>query len=450
MGTTEKVARFIVEFDFTKLSASGIEKVKISILDTLGTALVGAAGPVGAIMTDCVKEMGGNSQARLIGKKIRTSVLNAALANGTFAHAEDYDDVGGFGHPGVVLTPPILALGEQFKLSGKKIMEAYAVGFEIAGKVRAGVGGIENEGSFHGTCFLGTMGAAAESAKLLGLNVTQTRSALGIASSLVSGIMQNFGTDTKGLHAGHAARNGILAALLARKGYTGDPDVLEGHRGLIYVFGQKQADIKRVTENLGKPLAINEGNFLVKAWPCGLGSHASLTAIFRLIEQYDIKPDQVNSVEVFKSSHPEAGGYIRHNPQRGYEGKFSMEYILSTALVDRKVDLNSFTDEKLARPMIQNLMRKVTVVQDPEQAELPLRLQGDTMFNVVTLRLKDGQVVSEREVPVKVLKGEEIYGKYRENARIGGLAENKIERSIELIKGLENLKDITELVDTVS
>jgi 2-methylcitrate dehydratase PrpD len=451
MGTTEKVARFVVDFDFSRLPASGVEQIKISILDTLGTALVGSKSHLGTLMTDLVKEMGGSHQARLVGSGMKTSALNAALANGTFAHADDYDDNGVFGHPGVVLIPPALALGELLKLSGKKILEAYAVGFEVAARVRAGVGGVEMEGGYHGTCLMGTMGAAAESAKLMGLDVAQTRAALGIAASLASGVMRNFGTDTKAFHAGHAARNGVLAASLAKRGFTGDPDILEAPRGFVFVFGQQQADIKRITENLGKSLSIAETKLLIKAWPCGFGNQPSMTALFRLIEQYDIRPEQVSAVEVVKASNREAGGLFRHNPQRGEEGKFSMEYNLATALVDRKVDLESYTDEKLARPMIQELIKKVTVIQDPELAALPLRLQGDTSpFSVVTLRLKDGRVLSQKEGLGKELKGEEIYAKYRENARIGGIGPNKIDRTIELVKGIEDLKDVTELMDTVS
>ena len=448
MGTTEKVARFVVDFDFSKLPPSGIEQIKISILDTIGVALVGAAGPIGAIMSDFVKEMGGNRQARLIGSGIRTSSLDAAQANGTLAHAEDYDDVGGFGHPGVVLTPPALALGEQWKLPGKKILEAYAAGFEVGNRMRS-LGEVQGQRGFHSTSLLGTMGAAAESAKLLDLDIAQTRAALGIAASLASGIMQNAGMYAKPLHGGHAARSGILAALLARKGFTGDPDVLEGARGFVYVFGQQQADVKRIAENLGKPLAIAESKFLIKAWPCCWGNHPSLTAILRLIEQYDIRPDQVNSIEVVRSSKP-PGPLIRTYPQRGFEGKFSLPYHMATALVDRKIDLGSYTDEKLARPVIQNLMKKVKVCQDPELADLPLSLQGESMYVIVTLRLNDGRVLSQREGRGKELEGEEVYAKYRDNARIGGVAANKIERSIELVKGLEHLRDVSELMDAVS
>jgi len=449
MGTTEKVARFVVDFDFSRLPASGMEQIKISVLDTLGTALLGAKGQIGAMMNDLIKETGGNPQARLIGSGIKTSVLNAALVNGTIAHADVYDTVP---HCGVVLVSTALALGEQLKLSGKKILEAYAVGFEVGQKIGRNLGDVEFSGGFHTMSLVYTLGAAAEAAKLLGLDVDRTRAALGIAASMASGIMQNFGTYTKPLHGGHAARSGILAATLAKKGFTGDPDVLEAPRGFFYVFGHEQADVKRVTENLGHPLAIADAKLIVKRWPSCLANDPGLIAILGLIEQYDIKPEQVDAIEVVQAGKP-PGTLIRIIPKTGYEGKYSLRYHLATALVDRKVDLSSYADEKLSRPMIQDLMKKVTVVQDPEFVDLPLRLQPSPLvFDAVTitLRLKGGRVVSQREEHSMPLAGEEIYAKYRENARIGGLAANKIDRSIELVKGLEHLKDVNELIDVVS
>jgi 2-methylcitrate dehydratase PrpD len=449
MGTTEKLAKFIVDFDFSKLPASGMEQMKISLLDTLGTALVGSTRPMATIMSNFVKKMGGNPQARLIGSGMKTNVLDAALANGSFAHYEDYDDVDDFGHPAVVLTPPVIALGEQLKVSGKKIMEAYAVGFEVGSKIRNGLGMGAARKGFHMTSLFGTMAAAAETAKLLGLNVAQTRAAMGISASMASGIMQNFGTYTKPMHPGHTARCGMMAGILAKDGFTGDPDVLEGRLGFFYVFGDEHSDIRRVTENIGNPLAIASHHVFIKAWPCCLENHLALTAMFNLIEKYDVKPEQVEAIDVVRPGKG-PGPSFRNYPKIGLEGKFSVQYNMATALVDRRVDVNSHTDEKLARPMIQDLIKKVTRVQHPDFVDLPLRLEGgQPNFAIVTLRLKDGRILSERVEQARELKGEEVYAKYQENARIGGIGKDKIERTIELIKGLENLKDVTELVDTV-
>lgn len=217
MTTTEKVAEFIVDFEFKDIPPRGIEQIKFCLLDTIGCTLEGAMGPVANIMTEFVEEMGGKPQARILKSGIKTSVVNAALVNGTLAHADDFDDTGGFGHPGVVLIPTALALGEHLKLSGKKILEAYTVAFEVGYRLKIGMG-VVGEGGFHSTSLFGNLCTTAEASKLMGLDVAQTRSALGIAASSASGIMQNFGTFTKAFHAGQAARNGITAAILAKKG----------------------------------------------------------------------------------------------------------------------------------------------------------------------------------------------------------------------------------------
>jgi 2-methylcitrate dehydratase PrpD len=456
MGVTEEVATFIADFDFKDIPPKGIEQARFSIMDSLGTALVASAGPVGGIMNDYVKEMGGAPQARLVGSGVKTSVYNAALANGTLAHAEDYDDMSkfgekgaSFGHFGVVLTPTVLALGEKLGLSGKKILEAYVIGFEIAYRLRLALGDVQSKG-IHKTSVYGALSAAGASAKLLGLTVLQTRRAIGIASSLPSGIVQNFGTYTKGLHAGRTACSGIMAAVLAKKEFTGDPEVLEAAHGIAHVFGQNPSDIRLMSQNIGRPLAISEYGVTIKPWPCCGGNHAPLTAIFRLIEQNDIKPEQVSSIEVATASKP-PGPLIRSNPQNGFEGKFSLQYNMAAALIDHKVDLNTFTNEKLSRPEMQQLIRKVSVVWNPVFAEESQKSKSEPRYVLVTVKLNDGRVLSERQYShlARQLYGEEVYAKYRENAKFSGIGAKTVERSVELLAGLENVNDVTQLIDTV-
>ena len=450
MSTTEKIARFIVDFQFDQIPAKGLEQAKISILDTIGTALVGAKGEIGTILARYVTEMGGNPQARLIGKGTKTSTPQAALANGTFAHADDYDDMASWGHAGAFLTAPLLALGEWLHLSGKKILEAYVVAFEVGYRLHISIGDIIQAG-FHSSCLLGTMAAAAESAKLLGLDVHKTRATLGIAASLASGVMENFGTYTKPFHAGHASRNGVIAAILAREGLSANLNVLEGPRGFFYVFGQEQANIGRMRKNLGKSLAIVEEGVSIKPWPCCGGNHEALTAILQLIEKHDIKPDEVDSIEVATSWKP-PGPLVRINPEIGFEGKFSARYNMALALIDRKIDLDSYTKEKFQRPEVHSLMKKVNYIQHQDCVDRPLRLQSESRFAVVTVKLKDGRVLSERQDAQgrKKLRGEEVYFKYRQNAQVFGLSADRINHSFELLNELEALNDINPLIDAVT
>jgi 2-methylcitrate dehydratase PrpD len=441
MGTTEKVAKFIVDFDYEAIPPKGIEQVKASIIDSIGTALLGCKEPVGNIVTHFVESTGGEQQARLWGGGTRTSLSNATLANGVFIHATDYDDGGGFGHHGAILVPPALALGEKQKLSGKKIIEAYTAAYEVGYKLLHSLGEIQFGGGFHGTSLLGTICAAAESAKLLELDVTKTRMALGM--------IQSFGTQAKPLQVGRAAESGILSALLASEGLTADPNIFEESRGFFYVYGQEQSTIRQMTENLGKPLAIVK-DMHFKQWPCCGGNYEVLTAIFDLMKEYDIQPDRIKDIVVATSMRP-PGPVNRPQPRNGMEGRFSLPYNVATALFDQAIDLSSFSDEKFERPAVQDLMRKVKVVWHPDCADKPLRLQSESRFITIDIVFNDGHLLSKRQDAAnrKQLKVEEVYEKFVNNARIAGVAENNINRAVALAKTFEKCEDVTELIDMV-
>lgn len=181
---------------------------KEAMLDCLGCILLGAAQPVGKIISEYVREAEAKPVATVIGKGFKTSSPLAALANGTMVRAEDYDDanVVMFGHPSVPLFPAILAIGEQYGASGKEIIEAYIVGFEVEAKPGLGVNPSHYDKGWHVTSTLGALGAAAASAKLSKLSGQQIRMALAIAASQASGLRQNFGTMTNPFHPGNAAR----------------------------------------------------------------------------------------------------------------------------------------------------------------------------------------------------------------------------------------------------
>jgi 2-methylcitrate dehydratase PrpD len=450
MGTTERVAKFIVDFDYEAIPSKGIEQTKASIIDSLGTALLGCKEPVGNIVTHFVRSKGGEQQARLWGTGARTSLLDATLANSVFIHAIDYDDGGGFGHHGAILVPPALALGEKYKFSGKKIIETYAAAYEVGYKLLRSLGEVQFGAGFHSTSLLGTICAAAESAKLLDLDVTKTRMALSIAASLSSGLLQSFGTHAKPLQVGRAAQSGLLSALLAGEGLTGDPNIFEESRGYFYVYGQEQSTIRQMTENIGKPLSIAEQDMHFKQWPCCGGNYEVLTALFDLLKEHDIQPDQIREILVATSMRP-PGPVNRPHPRNGMEGRFSLPYNVATALIDQVIDLSSFSDEKFARPAVHDLMRKVNVVWHPECADKPLRLQSESRFITIDIVFNDGRLLSKRQNAGnrKQLNVEEVYEKYVSSARIAGISENNINQAVTLAKTLEKCEDVTELIDLV-
>jgi 2-methylcitrate dehydratase PrpD len=231
--TTETVAEFISKRSIDAIPDNAIDISKNHIMDCTGVTVAGSRDPTGKIIIDFVKKMGGECKASVICGGCKTSAAQAAFANATMAHAIDYDDDCDsiLGYSSAVLLPAILALGEEFGSSGRDVIEAYILGLEVEAKIGSMINVGHYAQGWHATSTLGKLGSAAACAKLLGLDVEGIRIAMGLAASSSGGIRQNFGTMAKRFHAGHAARGGVIAALLAKQGFTADRRVLEAPFG---------------------------------------------------------------------------------------------------------------------------------------------------------------------------------------------------------------------------
>lgn len=453
MGITEKFANFVVEARFDTMPAQAVEKTKEAALDCLGVILSAVNDPIGRIIIKYVKEKGGVSEAGVVGGGFQTSAENAALANGTMSHALDYDDTGlSVGHPSICIVPTALTFGEKLKSSGKETLEALIIGYEVEGKIGFGSTYSQAEKGIHGSSLFGTMGAAAVAAKLLKLDVNQVRIAFGIAASQVAGLLVNAGTMTKPLHAGNACRAGIMSAILAKEGFTADLDIIETPKGYEDTFiGEGNYDEEKMIKSLGKPFHIVSPGVAVKKYPCCMLNHRALDAILQLVEKNNIKYEQVAAVIV---GVPENIFPLRIDANTGFEGKFCLPYNMAAALVDRKVDLGSFTDEMVQRPVIREVMSKV---QLQVRKDVPI-YSGSTLpgraGNPITIRLKDGKVYENqvnipRGSPGAPLTIEELSNKYRDCAK-GVLSSEQVEHSIRLVLALEEVKDISELMKVVT
>jgi 2-methylcitrate dehydratase PrpD len=444
MGTTEQIAQFVVQTSYASIPGEAVAVAKNAILDGLGVMVAGSTEPAAKIIAEHIKGLGGAPQAGVIAQGFRTSVVPAALANGTIAHALDYDDVltPMTGHPTVVVLPVVLALGEMNHGSGRNVLEAYIVGVEVAARIGSGIGRRHYAVGWHSTATLGTLGAAAAAAKMLGLSVTETRIALGIAASEAGGLRQNFGTMTKPFHAGNAAKNGIVAAMLAQRGFTADENILESPLGFGPVLGgEGQYNLARMTEGLGNPFAIVKPGLEMKPYPCCRFTHRCIDAMLHIVEEYHPVVEEVTEVECQTSpSLPQI--LIHHRPRAPLEGKFSMEYCLARALLDREMRIRQFTEEKILDPRVQELLQRVRYVH-PEGAETERRSE------VVTVRLKNGQQYS-REVlvakgaPENPMTMTELTAKYRDCVS-PVFPSRVVERSLQMVSHLEEVKDIGEL-----
>ena len=450
MGATESVARWIVDTTYEDIPPDVIDAAKQSCFDCLGVILAGSVQPVGQIIQKYVTEQGGSPEATVLASGLRTSLQNAALANGTMGHALDYDDFGGFGHPTVVLLPPLLALGDKLGSSGWDLLEAYVVGCELGINLVQATKYNQMARGFHSTAVVGRMASTAACAKLMDLDQSTTTTALGIAGSMASGLIHNFGTMTKPLHAGLASRDGVMATQLASMGLTSGDQVLEHPLGFANtIIGEGIYDLNEMANNLGKPFRTHEA-LIIKKYPCCGGNHGMLDTIFGLMKEHNFDYQDVESVDIGQSYLSVVMLYTE--PEDELKGKFSALYNTAAALVDGSVGIDTFTDQKIHDSTIQSTMSKVHLDVQSKWEQGSADYMGGTP---VTIRLKDGRVLESNTARDMILGGhknpwgsDNVLGKFQVNARLA-LPPDKISQAIDTWTPMEEIVDVSQAIKTL-
>jgi len=389
MSVTARLAEFIVKTTARDCHDAAVTQVRRAALDTLGVTLAGAAEPSAVAVRGVVRAEGSTPLCTVVGTSLRAAPTWAALANGTAAHAHDFDDTNFalMGHPSAPLLAAALAAAEAETASGRDVVVAYLVGFEISTAVGIALNPDHYTRGWHATSSIGTLGCAAAAAKLLGLDVDQTRHALGVAASLASGLKENFGSMTKPFHAGHAARNGVFAAMLAREGFTSSDTALDGTQGYAAAFSQTKLGAGAF-EALGHEWQILASGIAVKPYPSCALTHSAIDALLALRAEHALGVDQVEDIEVgVNHVVPEV---LRHNrPATGLEKKFSMQFCAAEALATGRVEIVSFEEGATAAGTL-SLMDRVRMVVDPT---LPDGLEQHA-WTRVTVRLRDGRTLA--------------------------------------------------------
>jgi 2-methylcitrate dehydratase PrpD len=441
----ERLASYASGETFAKLPEATVRAARRAILDTLGVMLAGTREDTAVRARTLIEHRRGNDEATVAGTALRASMEDAALVNGVAAHALDYDDVQASlsGHPSVPVLPAALAIAERRQASGAALLTAFVVGVEIESKLGRAVNPAHYETGWHATSTLGVFGAAAAAAKLLGLSSEPMARALAIAASMSSGIKANFGTDCKPWHGGHAARCGLEAAQLAAAGFTGNPHVLEHGDGFGSTHGAgMKPDWELTVAGLGAPHEVANPGIGVKRFPACASTHQALDAILDLIEQHEIDPGAVASVEC-GVSYMAPHQLIYDRATTGLQGKFSMPYCVSVALLDRTVGLAQFADERVRRADVQALMPKVCMFVHPEQTT---RESLPNKFSEVTVKLTDGRTLVRRVdqakgQPRNPLTDAELEVKFRDAAgRV--LPGDRVEALLGAVQKLEAAPDV--------
>ncbi|MBI4637869.1 MAG: MmgE/PrpD family protein [Candidatus Rokubacteria bacterium] len=450
MSATSRLAEFIVETALGDTPTDAVSAVRRATLDTLGVMLAGADEPVARIVRRVARDEGGTPLCTVLGTRLKTAPTWAALLNGVAGHAHDFDDTSFaiMGHPSVPLLSAALALGEAEMVSGEAIVAGYVVGFEVAAALGSAVNPGHYTRGWHATSTLGTLGCAAAAARIAGLDAARTRHALGIAASLASGLKENFGSMTKPYHAGHAARNGVLAAQLARDGLTASGTALDGAQGWVAAFGA-QASLDKAVEALGRTWHLVASGIAVKPYPSCALTHAAIETLVELRRRHALDPAAVAAVEV--GVNRVVPDVLAHrNPSTALERKFSMEFCAAAALVDGRVDLASFEDGPVRDPRILELMARVRMAVDPS---LPDALEQHA-WSRVTLRLRDGRTIEAgprgaQGHPDRPLSHDALRAKFFACAS-RALAAAEAEGIAEQVEHLEHIPDIRALTSRLA
>ena len=394
MTIIEAIAERIHAIAFRDLPAAALSAAKTAILDTVGVTLAGAREPCAAIVDRTITAGESRGECLIFGTNRRAPALDAALINGTAAHALDFDDVSDTlgGHPSAPILAALFALAEKLDADGASFLAAYVAGFETAARIGRGVNYCHYEKGWHPTATLGVFGAAAASCHLLRLAPAVSAQALAIAASLAGGIKANFGTMTKPFHVGHCARDGLMAALLARDGFTANPAALEHKQGFLMVFnGEGNFDPAAILRDWGQPFDIVEPGVGIKQYPCCASTHAPLDAMIALVGEHDLRPDMVERVQSL--THPRRLAHTdRPDPRSGLDAKFSVQYCLARALAHGRIALDHFDGDAFGDPEIRRLMGRIEAVPKPERTAT-----GDSFGGEVRVFLKDGRMLA-REV----------------------------------------------------
>ena len=444
---TVELIDHVLAVRFDALPRDAIEMARHVTLDGLAVMLAGSTEPlgVGRISIEYVKEMGGAPQASVVAGGFRTSMQSAAYANGTMAHALDFDNTWyPLNHPTSPTLPAILALAEHYGLSGKKVVEAIVAAFEVQGRLRLAATSMADGAGFHKPGTTGLFGAVTAAVTLLDLTREQALMAFGIAGSRAGSLAINTGSMTKSSHSGHAARMGVECGLLAKLGWTASADVF-GPGGFFDTFLGGKAEPRRLVDGFGAPFRMVDPGVGFKKHPSNYFTHRPIDAALALREEASLAPADIEKVEI---RFPRFEYVNRPRPKTGLDGKFSVQYTTAIALLDGEITVDSFTDERRFAPDATALLERTTLTYDES-----IPRDFDRMHAVVTVTLRSGRSVAKK---VDRLSGwigypltrDERLKKFHSCAR-RVLQPAAAARIVELVERLDMLADVREIMDIV-
>jgi hypothetical protein len=450
-------AEFLVKLNYQQIPNEVILSAKRHILDTIGVAIRGRTHENAVNSLKGLIEVNKHSEFIPVwGSKVKLSTEYAALANGVAAHCLDFDDThtDSIVHGSTIITPVVLALGEELNSSGEELLTAFIGGWEVAARIGLASKGTFHKRGFHTTSIAGIFGAVAAASKLLNLNEDQIVNALGLAGSQTSGINEYLSnsSSSKSMHAGWSAFSGILSTRFAKNGMTGPHSVFEGRDGIFKTYGIfDECDLPIATSSLFKTWETTR--ISIKPYPCCHFAHAFIDCISSLLE----KGIQVEAISAINCYVPEIEQALicepfaeKLRPVTTYGAKFSLPFLLATKLLDKKINHNTFILKNLNRNDIKAISDLVSYESaDPSTTMFPKTFPGHLLVT-----LKDGKVITERldiniGHPDNPISQELLLDKFSDNCS-GLISEQAIKKIIDLVMLLpkSSIKEITASTQT--
>ena len=411
----------------------------MALLDWLGVAIAGSLDPSSLLLKNALSEFFGQKQATIVGFGEQADIFSAALLNGYFSHVLDYDDIhlGMIGHPSVPVIPAILAASEFKRVGGIAFISAFVVGVEIECRIGEAVNPEHYDRGWHSTATLGHFGAAGGAAKIMGLETSPIVNTLGIAGTQAAGVRQVFGTMCKPFHAGKAASNGLLAAVLAGQGFTGSGDIIGGEKGFTSVLSDKY-NPGAIIDSLGRDW--NADQIIFKQHASCYRTHAVIECAISLRNRLKSKPNGIRSIhcKIPPLAWDMAGILSPSNP---LEAKFSQPFCVAVALVTGKATKIEFTDEYLRDQEITALIQKTTVA-------ISHRLESTAA--ALEIVLDDGTALSEQLDTEKLDIPEEKISSDLKEKFLSLMPPAATQKQTEyLVNAVMNLDDISDIRDVV-
>lgn len=453
MILTQELAKRINAVRYENLPPEAIHWAKVGLLDLVGVTLAGAREDTTRIVQGALALGAGAGSSLVFGGNQRVSALDAALINGTASHALDFDDCNNTigGHPSAPILPALFALADDTGATGRDFIAAYVAGFETETKLGLGVHFYHYTKGWHPTATLGVFGCAAACAKLMKLPEDRIAIALAIAASLASGIKANFGTMVKPLHVGHCTRNGLFAALLAKGGFTANPGVFEHKQGFFKVFNDlTNYDAGKVLPTWGQPWDIVKPGIAIKQYPCCGSTHSALDAMLPLVREHKPSADDIERVDVWTHSR-RLEHTNRPEPKSDLDAKFSVQYCMTRAILDRKITIEHFDGKAYENAAVKKLISRVhaapyTTAQFPEDnhfgAEVKVSLKGGKILSA-KIDQPFGRT-SDNPLPASLLKEK------FENCAVRVLPKERVGPLYSAIQGFENLKDVRDVTAIIA